>query len=185
MTDRPLRVGVHAHFLFPQELSSAEGDSSRERQVQDVEAAASLRALAEPVVVAEGLDLVDVEVRGSGGSRLVRLRVDRKGGVALETCQRVSQRLSALLDEQDPIDGRYTLEVTSPGVDHPLRDRRAFERVEGRMVEISRDDGDGQVRPLRGVVTVAQGDQVLIDVDGRQIGVPYDEVVTARQTLPW
>ncbi len=153
--------------------------------MQHVEMRETLRALAQPVVAAEGLDLVDVEVRGSRGSRLVRLRVDRKGGVSLETCQLISQRLSTLLDEHDPIEGRYTLEVTSPGVDHPLRDRRAFERVEGRAVELTRDHGDGQIKALRGVVAAAQPDQVVLEVDGDQVEVPYDEVVSARQTLPW
>lgn len=150
-----------------------------------MDATESLRALAEPVVTDEGLDLVELEVRGSSGSRLVRLRVDRKGGVPLEACQRVSQRLSALLDAEDPIAGRYTLEVTSPGVDHPLRGRRAFERVEGRTVELSRDAGDGRLASVRGVVVSAEEDEVVLDVQSERVGVPYDQVVKARQALPW
>nr|WP_276319887.1 ribosome maturation factor RimP [Egibacter rhizosphaerae] len=144
-----------------------------------------MRELAEPVAREASLDLVDVEVKGGGAQRLVRVTVDRKGGVTIEACQELSRRLSVALDEQDPVEGGYKLEVTSPGTDHPLQDREAFERVEGRAVLVQRDEGDGRVQQLRGTVTGADDSAVVLDVDGRSIRVPYAEIVKATQTLPW
>lgn len=145
-----------------------------------------VRDLAAPLAAARGVDLVDVAIRGRGSGRLVRVVVDRKGGVDLAACQALSGELSAALDADDPVAGRYSLEVTSPGVDHPLRDRVAFDRVEGRGVLVHRR-GVSQEAPeqVRGTVLRAGADAVVLDVDGREVPVPYGEIVTAKQTLPW
>ena len=144
-----------------------------------------IRDLAAPLVDARALDFVDVEVKGSGSSRLVRVVVDRKGGVDLATCQELSRDLSELLDREDPIDGRYALEVTSPGTDHPLRDRAAFDRVEGRPVLVLRHgEGDAPVE-VRGTVVAAEPEAVVLEVDGAAERVAYAEIVTAKQALPW
>jgi ribosome maturation factor RimP len=155
---------------------------------QDLQA--RLRALAEPLVDDAGLDLVALEVKGAGGAggaggaRMVRVVVDRKGGVDLRSCQELSRTLSDVLDASDPIEGRYALEVTSPGVDHPLVGRRAFERVEGRDVLIHREQA-GRVLQVRGTVVGADDTGVTVEVDGAPVQVPYDEVVKATQALPW
>jgi ribosome maturation factor RimP len=143
-----------------------------------------LHELVEPVAAGEGVDLVDVAVRGTGGRQLVKVIVDRKGGVDLATCQRISQTLSARLDEADPIPGRYALEVTSPGIDHPLEGRAAFDRVEGREVLVHRGD-DERVTQVRGTVLAAEDDGVLLDTGGEQLRIAYAEIVKATQTLPW
>ena len=143
-----------------------------------------VRALTEPLAASAGLDLVEVAVKGSGGMRKVRIAVDRQGGVDLASCQALSRSLSAVLDEEDPIEGRYELEVTSPGVEHPLVGRRAFERVQGRDVLIHRED-DGRVVQVRGRVAAAGDRAVSVDVDGAVVDVPYEQVVKATQALPW
>lgn len=149
------------------------------------EATGWVRALAEPLAAGAGLDLVDVQVRGSRGWRLVRVVVDCKGGVDLATCQRLSRQLSARMDEDDAIEGRYALEVTSPGTDYPLRDRRAFDRVQGREVLVQRSGADGRVLQVGGRVTAAETDAVVLDVGGTAVRVPYAEIVKATQRLPW
>lgn len=141
--------------------------------------------IAEPLARDAGLDLVEVEVKGGGAQRLVRVIVDRKGGVTVEACQRLSQRMSVRLDEEDPIEGRYKLEVTSPGTDYPLRGQAAFDRVEGRAVLVHHDAGDGRVLQVRGSVVRAEEDAVVLDVDGEERRLPYDEIVKAAQALPW
>ena len=151
------------------------------------EQAMRVRELAAPLADARGLDLVEVAVKGSGSSRLVRVVVDRKGGVDLETCKDLSRDLSGLLDAQDPIEGRYALEVTSPGTDHPLRDRPAFDRVEGREVLVHQAPPGRESAPVqvRGTVVAAEPDAVALDVAGDIVRVPYEEIVTAKQVLPW
>lgn len=145
-----------------------------------------VEALAVPHVAAAGLDLLDVAVKGAGRERLVRVTVDRKGGVDLGTCQGVARALSDDLDALDGLDAGYRLEVTSPGVDAPLRDHRAFDRVEGRPVLVRRDAGDGRVVELHGTVATAETDAVTLDVDGGDaVRVPYSQIITATQRLPW
>lgn len=145
----------------------------------------TVRALVEPLAHQAEVDLVDVQVKGSGGRRIVRVVVDRKGGVDLATCQRLSRQLSTLLDDTDPIADRYSLEVTSPGVDHPLTDPRAFSRVEGREVLVHRDAGEGKILQVRGRVTAVDEEAVVLDTEGEQVRVRYDEIAKATQSLPW
>lgn len=145
----------------------------------------TVRALVEPLARDVDVDVVDVQVKGSGKRQMVRVIIDRKGGVDLATCQQLSKRLSSRLDEIDPISDRYLLEVTSPGVDHPLSGRRAFERVEGRAVLVHHDAGDGRVRQFRGRVVDVDEEAVVLDTDAEQVRVSFDEIVKATQCLPW
>lgn len=144
-----------------------------------------VRELAAPLADEHDVDLVDVEIKGSKGRRLVRVIVDRKGGVPLSACQDLSRALSEALDVSDPVEGRYALEVTSPGVDYPLRGQAAFHRVEGRDVLVHHDPGDGRVLQVRGKVIAARGDVVELDSGGERIELPYERIVKASQTLPW
>jgi ribosome maturation factor RimP len=145
----------------------------------------AVREHAQPLAEAAGLDLVAVEVKGAGPQTLVRVRVDRKGGVDVAACQKLSKDLSAALDESDPIDNRYQLEVTSPGVDHPLQTRRDFDRVEGRLVAVRHKTGDEDVAEVKGKVLEATADAVVVEAAGDRVAVPYAEIVSASQTLPW
>jgi ribosome maturation factor RimP len=128
---------------------------------------------------------VDVQVKGAGSRMLVRVVIDRKGGISIAACQRLSQQLSAALDVANPIEGRYVLEVTSPGVNYPLTDQATFDRVEGRLVLIHRRAADGRVKQVRGTVTAAEDEAVCIDTDGAVVRIPYGEIVKATQALPW
>jgi ribosome maturation factor RimP len=145
----------------------------------------SVREQARPLAEEAGVEVLDVEVKGSGPRTLVRVTVDRKGGVDLGACQQLSRALSARLDDADPIAGRYQLEVTSPGTSWPLREQRDFDRVEGRAVLVQRRETENRVVQLRGTVRQAAPQAVELDVDGTAVTVPYDEIVKATQTLPW
>ena len=140
-----------------------------------------VRTYAEPLAADAGLDLVDVEVKGSGPRTLVRVKVDRKGGVEVAECQELSRSLSRALDDSDPIDNRYQLEVSSPGVTHPLRTQRDFDRVEGREVVVRRRGSD----ELKGTVVEAADAEVVLDAQGTRTAVAYADIENATQALPW
>lgn len=144
---------------------------------------ARVRGAVAPLATAEAVDLVDVQVKGAGRGRLVRVVVARKGGVDVGTCQRLSSAVGDALEAEDELDG-YQLEVTSPGVDHPLRDHAAFDRVEGLPVLVHRATAAG-VAEITGTVRAALADVVVLDVAGDEVRVPYSEIATARQRLPW
>jgi len=95
-----------------------------------------LRSVAERVTAARGFELVDVELKRASG-QLVRLYVDRPGGIGLAELQSVSEEVSAILDAEDPIEGSYTLEVSSPGLDRPLRGEADYRRFVGRLAKLS------------------------------------------------
>jgi ribosome maturation factor RimP len=92
--------------------------------------------MAQRVVVSEGLTLVDVELKGGRGSRLLRLYIDKPEGISHADCERVSEQLSALLDVEDPFPGRYTLEVSSPGLDRKLVKASDFTHFVGRKARV-------------------------------------------------
>ena len=120
---------ARAHFLF--ELSPA-GQSTK--MAIDVE---HVRQIAERVTASQGLELVDVEFRGGGKARLLRLFIDKPGGVTHEDCAFVSRELGTILDVEDAIPGSYTLEVSSPGLDRKLVKAADFERFAGSRVRLS------------------------------------------------
>jgi ribosome maturation factor RimP len=97
-----------------------------------------VRSVASRVTADRGLELVDVELKRAQGGQLVRLFVDQpKGGIGLETLQSVSEEVSAILDVEDPIEGHYTLEVSSPGLDRPLHGEADYRRFVGRLAKLS------------------------------------------------
>ena len=146
------------------------------------DAAEVIRGHAAPLAEGAGLDLVDVQVKGSGSRTLVRVLVDRKGGVDVAACQQLSKELSRALDDDDPIASGYQLEVSSPGVTHPLRDQRDFDRIEGRLVAVRRIDATDE---LKGTVISAAESEVVLDVSGDRVTVPYADIEKATQALPW
>jgi ribosome maturation factor RimP len=148
------------------------------------DASAIVRTSVAPLAAAAGLDLLDVQVKGSGPRTMVKVIVDKKGGVGLAECQALSRSLSATLDETDPIDSRYQLEVSSPGVTHPLRSQRDFDRVEGRLVVVRRREGEASSE-VKGTVVQALPAEVVLDLSGDRVAVPYDQIDSATQALPW
>jgi ribosome maturation factor RimP len=119
--------------------------------------------IAEPLIQAEGYLLVDVEFIGSPGGGTLRLFIDRpEGGIGLEDCERVSRLLSPLLDVENVIEGRYFLEVSSPGVNRRIRKKSDFEKYTGSKVKIHlRSPQDGR-KKITGIIEGVEGDDVVL-----------------------
>jgi ribosome maturation factor RimP len=136
----------------------------------------TLLKLLEPAVEALNYELVELEFHGG----VLRIYIDRPEGVTLDDCQKVSQQMGAVLDVEDPIPGAYTLEVSSPGMDRPLRKPMDFQRHAGQRVRIELLlPFDGRRRfsgTLRGVET----DEVLIEVDSKLYRLPFTQIGKAR-----
>ena len=123
---------------------------------------ARLLQLLEPAVTTTGFDLEDVTVSPAGKRRVVRVVVDRDGGVDLDEVADVARAVSDLLDENpDLVDGAYTLEVTSPGVDRPLTQPRHWRRNVGRLVKVTTPE-----ESLTGRITASTDTEVTLDVEG-------------------
>jgi len=138
-----------------------------------------IRVLAGEVAEGMGVELVDVELLGSGRRTLLRITIDREGGVTVDDCEAFSKDIGALLDVEDPFQGRYTLEVSSPGLDRPLKGAADFRRNRGRLVNISlkeRVDGRGA---LTGTIEEALEGAVRILAEGKVFEIPYDNISKA------
>lgn len=138
-----------------------------------------VRSMAEPVLQRHGADLVDIEVK-LGKTNLVRIVADRDGGIDLDTCAVVSKELSRMLDVDDPIDGRYMLEVTSPGLTRPLQGERDFRKHLGRQVKIVLEMSQHQ-----GTIEEVRGDVVAVRVGDDLIETSYTDIRKAVLVLPW
>lgn len=138
-----------------------------------------VRSLAEPVLGRHEAELVELAVK-RGPTYLVRLTVDREDGIDLATCAKVSQELARLMDADDPIPGHYTLEVTSPGADRPLRTERDFRRNIGRTVRIATEGGD-----IEGTIDGVEPERVQVGTKQGSEWVEIAGISKAKLILPW
>jgi ribosome maturation factor RimP len=141
-----------------------------------------LIALIEPLTARLSYELVDVECGTGHGSALVRLYIDRPGGIGIEDCERVSREVSALLDVEDPIATTYTLEVSSPGFDRVLRTRAHFERFAGERVFVELLEPRAGRRRYTGTLVAVADEGIELAVDGERVQMRFDELAKARLT---
>ena len=137
-----------------------------------------------PVVAARGLDLVDVEVHGAQ----LTVFVDREGGVGLDELGEATKQVSAALDDIDPLPGRYTLSVSSPGLERRLRTPAHFARAVGEKVTARVDAGTAEVRRLTG--TLISADETGCTLSGPElpdgeVRISYDQIERARTVFEW
>jgi ribosome maturation factor RimP len=119
--------------------------------------------MAQRVAVSEGLTLIEVQLKGGRGSQLLRVYIDKPGGVSHADCQLVSEQLSALLDVEDPFPGSYTLEVSSPGLDRELVKASDFTHFAGRKARlVVREPVDNQ-KVLEGHLAGFESGRVRLD----------------------
>jgi len=142
-----------------------------------------VRQIAAPLAAQEGLELIDVEIGGGGGRQALRLFIDKAGGVSLDDCSSVSRAVSAALDVEDPIQGAYDLEVSSPGLDRPLKTPEHFRKFAGSKVRIRTFGpvpGCEDRKTFVGILNGYEEDQVVVDVDGKVFRVPHALVSKAN-----
>jgi ribosome maturation factor RimP len=144
------------------------------------------RELAEQVAAENGVEVLELALRRNGRSRVFSVVLDSDEPVDAGVIERVTKGLSRALDDDDPLPGSYTLEVTTPGLDRPLRTGRDFRRQRGHEVLILREASGDQPRgEMRGVVVTADEQAVTLEVSGDQLRVPLSVVVRGKVVLPW
>lgn len=141
--------------------------------------------LVEPVLASLGLDLIEVQLLGQGRKSILRLYVDKPGGVTLGDCEQVSRLASPIFDVEDPIQHPYTLEVSSPGIDRPFTRLEDYRRHTGRLIRVETEE-EG-VRTTRTGRLVAVGDQTvqLLTDQGVHAAIPISSILLARCEVPF
>lgn len=139
--------------------------------------------LAEEVAARQGVEVVDVEYVKERGEYYLRIFIDKPEGVGLDDCQAFSEEIGDLLDDVDPIPGSYSLEISSPGVERPLKKERDFERFAGRLAAIRTYAPQDGRRNWKGVLQGLQDGCVVIEVEGRQVAIPVEAIAKAHLVM--
>ncbi|MDH4225743.1 MAG: ribosome maturation factor RimP [Deltaproteobacteria bacterium] len=153
------------------------------RKTPDSQIAAKVEQLVAGPLAREGLDLMDVEYRMEEGVWIVRLLLDKPGGVNLDDCGRASRLAGGILEEADVIPHAFNLEASSPGLFRPLRKPRDFTQVVGRPAKIKLEHAfmpGRKPRVFRAVIGKADDTGVEIEMDGRRETLPYTAIKTAK-----
>ena len=137
-----------------------------------------VRDLVERLLEREGVDLVDLELKGTPGRQILRVFVDVEGGITIDQCVVLSRKISDLLDRKDPIPGGYRLEVSSPGVDRPLKQPRDFQRNVGREVKVDVRKGE-ETEQVTGKILSA-GQDLVLEVEGEEVSFDWGSVVKGK-----
>jgi len=139
-----------------------------------------LQRLLDSAIERLGYELTDIEVRLGGQGGLLRLTIDKPGGIDLDDCEKLSHAMSALLDVEDPVPGNYSLEVSSPGLDRKLTKVEHFQRFEGETLKVTmRFPVEGR-RRFRGKLLSSNGENIVVEVDGESHSLPLTMIDTAR-----
>jgi ribosome maturation factor RimP len=149
--------------------------------------ASKIEEIAQRVASSEGLEVVEVEVKGGGNQRFVRISIDKPEGVTHADCEMVSQQVGTILDVEDVVPGgRYTLEVSSPGVERKLLKPQDYERFRGKKAKLTlREPVEGR-RNWEGVLAgFAEGSVQLETQPGQTMRFPFDQVQKANLKFEW
>lgn len=133
-----------------------------------------------PTAEREQVEIVTVEVVGASKAPTIRVFIDAHGGVSFDELSSAQAWINDIMDELDPFPGAYTLEVSSPGIDRPLRTREHFERFAGENVSVKTAGKIEGRSTFAGELCGMDGDDVLIDVDGQRVRVPYGAIKRAH-----
>ncbi len=137
--------------------------------------------LVSPLLESRGLHLYDVEHTGAN----LRVLVDRPGGVDLDLLAEVTRDLSSVLDAEDPLPGRYTLEVSSPGLERPLRRPAHFSAAVGTSIRVKTRPGTEGERRVQGVLVAADDEGVVVEVGGARRRLDHHEIERAKTVFDW
>lgn len=137
--------------------------------------------MAEPIAAEHGVELVDVEYVKEGGQYILRVYLDKPDGINIDDCQQVSNALSDLLDERDPIPEAYLLEVSSPGIDRPLKKDHDFVRFAGQKVDISTyAPVNGLKKRFTAELVGLEDQKIVVLLDGERFALGRDQVSQVR-----
>ena len=148
------------------------------KQVQDV---------ADPIARALDLELLEVRCQGKGTGTVICVTLDKEGGLGIRDCEQFHQSLSRALDVTAPVPCAYRLEVSSPGVDRPLKERKDFRRVVGRLLQVRVQDFNGEYRQVIGRLSaISESGITMVIQSGKQrktseIDFSWDSITEAKQ----
>jgi ribosome maturation factor RimP len=140
----------------------------------------TLRDYLAPVIEGMGYEFVGYELQRAGRHTVLRVYIDSTKGITVDDCSRVSRQVSAMLDVEDPIQGNYSLEISSPGIDRPLFELAHFQKQLGKRVKVRMQVPVGNQRNFDGVVQKIEGTNIHLLVDGEERVLPFFDIEKAK-----
>jgi len=147
----------------------------------------NLTDLVEKTVKEEGLELVDLSIKGHKSSRVIQVFIDREGGVTVSDCVQINRKLSILLElEGDQVDlDSYRIEVSSPGLDRPLRTKRDFERHRDKEVTVTFETEEKQLELIEGFINAVSENELILKSADTMRSIPLEAIEKAKVKLKW
>lgn len=139
-----------------------------------------VRQVVEPILESQGMELVDLEYRRESQGWVLRLYIDRQGGISVNDCAEASGEVGAVLEVRDLIPNPYVLEISSPGLSRPLKKREHFEKYQNRLVKIKTFEPVEGRRNFKGTLLGLEGESVRLEVEGRIYEIPFQNIAKAN-----
>jgi ribosome maturation factor RimP len=150
------------------------------------EVVSKIEEIAERVAASDGIEVVEVELKGSGSNQFLRISIDKPAGVTHADCELVSQQVGTILDVEDVVPGHYTLEVSSPGVERKLLKPNDYIRFQGKKAKIVLRSPVENQRQWEGLLAGFENDTVALDTGVRGVRrFPLDQVERANLKFEW
>ena len=145
---------------------------------------ATIEEIVQPIVDAKNFEIVDIEYVKEAGEYYLRVYLDKEGGISLSDCEVVSRELSEILDKKDPIKDNYFLEVSSPGLDRPLKKDKDFERYAGRDVEVKLYKPLNGTKQLEGeLVGLTEDKKIKVIIDDNEVEFDKKDVAVIKLAI--
>jgi ribosome maturation factor RimP len=175
------RVGVtHSFAVCDEETGMIIDGKGINQFMSRTELVSQVSEWVESIVADSPIELVDVEYVKEAHGWVLRVYLDKPGGIDLEDCRFVSEVLSDVLDREDPIPGPYSLEVSSPGLERPLKKEADYHRFTGRLVNIRTYSAINGRKNFQGTLLELKDGDVFVDVDGQPVAIPLAMISKAR-----
>jgi ribosome maturation factor RimP len=136
-----------------------------------------------PILSEEGMECVDLQYRREQQGWVLRLYIDKEGGVTLDDCTRINQKVGRILDVEDPIEVPYHLEVSSPGLTRPLKTEKDFLRYQNRLIQVKTFEPIQNRRHFKGRLLRVSSEEIELHVDGEIFHIPFQAISKARLEL--
>ncbi len=143
----------------------------------------NIRGIADSICESEGIELVHLEYHRESGGVILRVYIDKPGGVTLDNCTGVSRQLNDLLDIHFEEQPQYTLEVSSPGLDRPLVKKGDYEKFKGKTAKVRTKKPLNGQKNFTGVLSGVTGEFLKLAIDGKTVKIPLDDILKAMLTV--
>lgn len=144
-----------------------------------------IKELIIPTIIHHCAELIDLELKGRVGNQVLRIFVDTDSGITLQQCVTISRDISDILDQKNIFSGKYRLEISSPGIDRPLKNYKDFKRNLSRLVQVSYLDANGEQKSISGSIVNVDEHDIILKVDDSEYKISIGTIQSGKVLAAW